>query len=269
MTRKYAVLFAVVIGLLMTSSAFGQYSKIIHIVGSMHDFSSTSATHGPKAATFTQICYFCHAPHQNGLGGAQAPLWNHTLSSVGTYGVYSSPSFDALGTGITDLGGAAAGSAAVSNLCLSCHDGTVGINNLYNNVYDPVAKSVHPIAMNNCGDTGSTYSDSTGACAGPSFIAVGSTSSSNGLRDDHPINFVYDTTLAGKSASLVVPGSAPSNLGGAARHGVTYQGAFLPLFNDTMQCATCHDVHDNTTHSTFLRIGEDGSAICLACHGKS
>ena len=32
----------------------------------------------------------------------------------------------------TDLGGAVAGSAQVSNLCLSCHDGTIAVHSLYN-----------------------------------------------------------------------------------------------------------------------------------------
>ena len=33
-----------------------------------------------------------------------------------------------------------------------------------------------------------------------------------------------------------------------------------------VECASCHDPHSNNT--TFLRISNDGSAVCLACHTK-
>jgi predicted CXXCH cytochrome family protein len=34
-----------------------------------------------------------------------------------------------------------------------------------------------------------------------------------------------------------------------------------------MQCATCHDVHNNTTYKPFLRDNTAGSLLCLDCHG--
>jgi predicted CXXCH cytochrome family protein len=33
-----------------------------------------------------------------------------------------------------------------------------------------------------------------------------------------------------------------------------------------VECASCHDPHVNT--QTFLRVANDGSAVCLACHNK-
>ena len=33
-----------------------------------------------------------------------------------------------------------------------------------------------------------------------------------------------------------------------------------------VECASCHDPH--TTNSTFLRVSNAGSAVCLACHTK-
>ena len=35
---------------------------------------------------------------------------------------------------------------------------------------------------------------------------------------------------------------------------------------DCQSCASCHDPH--TTNTTFLRIENDNSDVCLACHTK-
>ena len=80
------------------------------ISGSAHDFSDASWSGG-------QICVPCHAPHNN-VDVADAPLWNHDISTA-VYDLYSSPTFTA--EGITQPGG-------VSKLCLSCHDGTVAVD---------------------------------------------------------------------------------------------------------------------------------------------
>ena len=79
------------------------------IVGSNHDLST-------KGYGTTQICIFCHTPH-NALNTAGVPLWNHA-SSTATYTVYSSPTMNAT---VGQPG-------ASSKLCLSCHDGTVAVD---------------------------------------------------------------------------------------------------------------------------------------------
>ena len=95
-------------------------------MGTKHDLSST----GPGATTnVARMCVFCHTPHQATTANGQDPLWNHTLSTTASYGGYASTTLDATPT---DLGGASAGSAAVSNLCMSCHDGTVSVASMYN-----------------------------------------------------------------------------------------------------------------------------------------
>lgn len=79
----------------------------------VHDMSAgTSPVHGQNA----NACLYCHAPHS---GIKEGPLWSQTLS-VKTYGtMYSSntaqntPRQPTLGSD--------------SNLCLSCHDGTVAL----------------------------------------------------------------------------------------------------------------------------------------------
>ncbi|MFY9741042.1 MAG: cytochrome c3 family protein, partial [Candidatus Sulfotelmatobacter sp.] len=64
-------------------------------------------------------CQFCHAPH-SGLNNSNLPnlpLWSQKLSTVSNYTLYSSP------TEVNPETEPTLGSA--SNLCLSCHDGTV------------------------------------------------------------------------------------------------------------------------------------------------
>jgi predicted CXXCH cytochrome family protein len=255
-----------VIVLMLSMSAFAQYSHIVDIIGTDHNLSST----GPgtiKAVSNTQICYYCHVPHQmlatndpavTQQPNAQTPLWNHYLSSKASYGVYSSPSFDALGTDIQDLGGAVAGSAPISNLCLSCHDGTVGVNTLYKGQYTGTAPNNH---------------DSPDFGAGlnvPVYMMDDTTipTTSLGLREDHPINFTYDATLAAKSASLVIPITNPTGLGGTGMGVLSSGGHWLPLYANKLQCASCHDVHSNRNGRPFLRASTAQSELCLACHGK-
>jgi predicted CXXCH cytochrome family protein len=80
------------------------------IVGSAHDFSAQAWAGG-------QTCIGCHAPH-NTAALADAPLWNHALSTA-TYTLYTSSTLNA---------STAAGPGSTSKLCLSCHDGTVAVN---------------------------------------------------------------------------------------------------------------------------------------------
>lgn len=97
-------LMGVVLGLL-----FAPLASAGTIVGSAHDFSGDAWSGG-------QICVACHAPHNTAVL-ADAPLWNHALSTA-TYTVYASSTFNA----------AAGQPGSTSKLCLSCHDGTVAVN---------------------------------------------------------------------------------------------------------------------------------------------
>ncbi|HXJ18535.1 MAG TPA: cytochrome c3 family protein [Candidatus Polarisedimenticolia bacterium] len=271
MKRTVILLLAFVALLFASTSAQAQYSRIADIVGTDHNLSAT----GPgsiKAETQTQICFYCHVPHQvqdttdpavTSGPANQPPLWNHYLSAKASYGVYSSPSFDAMGTDISDLGGAVAGSAAVSNLCLSCHDGTVGVNTLYKGEY-----------VSATGERQSpSFYDDTGAVSGPNvpvYMMADTQIGAGvyGLSSTHPLNFTYDAALAAKSISLQVPAVDTSGIGGARLGLTTSTGKFLPLFAGKMQCPSCHNVHSNANGRPFLRASTNGSELCLGCHGK-
>ena len=206
-------------------------ARAASVLLSKHDLRSLTSGTTP----LTEVCVTCHTPHQVTAANGQDPLWNHTLSATATYGVYSSPTMNAVPI---ELGGASAGSAAVSNLCLSCHDGTVSVFAMYR---DPVAGAP-------------TFS--AGAVIDATGKLVGGASLGTSLTDDHPINFTYDAALAtADGGGLVTPVDATQVVAG------------VPLYNGTVQCASCHNVHD-PANAPFLRLSNVGSALCLSCHKK-
>ena len=141
------LLFAVALGVQMKTSAQSQVSSPLN----KHNLSVSGP--GPvRATTTTEICVFCHAPHNS---NPAAPLWNHADSGV-TYATYTSSTMAA-------APGAPTGSA---KLCLSCHDGTVAIGaTLTRGVIDMTGVNV------------------AGHLTGPGALGAN-------LSDDHPISFV-------------------------------------------------------------------------------
>jgi predicted CXXCH cytochrome family protein len=131
------------------------------VVGSVHDFSTGST--GVNATTEDQVCKFCHAPHNNITGLSSAPLWNHSVSTVSTYGTYASDTFN----GVTTIADVAAATDNNSWLCMSCHDGTVAIGALAGG---------QSVAMN------ATDLDGDGTIAGTRDMGTD-------LTNDHPVNF--------------------------------------------------------------------------------
>ncbi|MCF6169191.1 cytochrome c3 family protein [Lutibacter sp.] len=82
------------------------------IITTKHNL-SISGTGTIKATSESEICIFCHTPHNS---SPRAPLWNKNISGT-TYTLYNSSTLDA-------VPGQPDGS---SILCLSCHDGTIAL----------------------------------------------------------------------------------------------------------------------------------------------
>jgi len=202
------------------------------VVASKHDLRATGGG-TPTGNGLTEVCVVCHTPHQASGANQQDPLWNHTGTATTAFGVYASNTMNATPT---NIGGAAMGSQSVSMLCMSCHDGTVSVISMYNppNTGTPTVTAV------------ATRIDSSG------FI-ISTANMGTSLVDDHPVNFTYDTALSTADGGLVDPaGSA------------TIQSW---LDGGTVQCSSCHDVHD-PTNVPFLRTSNAASALCLTCHVK-
>ena len=125
----------------------------------------------------------------------------------------------------------------VSKLCLSCHDGTIAI-------------------------------DSYGTRTGTTNL-TGSEVLGTDLRDDHPIGFTYDATLAtNPNYTLKNPTTTNITIGSG---GTTKTGTITAtiLFGGKVECATCHDVHNTyTATGKLLKVSNAASGFCLSCHIK-
>lgn len=135
------------------------------IVTTLHNLSAS----GPgtvKATSESEICIFCHTPHNS---RPVAPLWNRNDPGV-SYTLYASSTLQAL-PGQPD---------GNSILCLSCHDGTVALGSV-------ISRS-------------SVISMATGT-----YMPSGVNNLNTDLRNDHPISFLYTASLATSDGQLKDP----------------------------------------------------------------
>jgi hypothetical protein len=239
-------------------------AKIADIANTKHNLSIT----GPgtvKSTTESQICVFCHTPHQ-AENIPNAPLWNRKLSSA-TYDATNTYRSSSIEASLTEL---AKGPGGLSRLCLSCHDGTMAIGNV--NVANGKASQSLPLTGTGAGGT-----MAPGAGIGTGFTRNLGVDMTN----DHPISFTYDGTIAAADGELRAPDGA---VVGTRVRGTSKPT--LPLENGQMQCTTCHDPHLRETDplkgaGKFLRanrfqelapaggaFSETNDIVCLACHDK-
>ena len=162
-----------------------------------HNLSATPIT-GVK--NYGEVCVYCHTPHG---GSTQAPLWNRQLPAAGSFTMYTSPTLDMV------IGSAP---GPVSLACLSCHDGSIGLDAITN----------FP----------NTASDTT-----PSGVRIDGSGRTNGwaklgtdLRDDHPVGVTYDITAD----------VAFNTLASAKAAGLRFYGAAA----NQVECASCHNPHE-------------------------
>jgi len=77
----------------------------------------------PHRNDYEEVCVYCHTPHGSNPG-ISAPLWNRTATTA-TYTTY-----DQLGTSTLTQTVTVPGVNSLT--CLSCHDGTLGIDSIIN-----------------------------------------------------------------------------------------------------------------------------------------
>jgi predicted CXXCH cytochrome family protein len=190
---------------------------------------STGAAGSAGANANQEICVYCHTPHNAQQTTALlAPLWSHS-NSVASYTTYT----NTFGT----LNGTIGQPGSVSKACLSCHDGTVAVGNIAVGYYQ-----------------GNKAAGAYGANA----VMTGNAVFGVDLSNDHPIGIVYvgaagDAGLYGDTTQVLI-GALPLYPNGAG--GVT------------VECGSCHNVHNNDIAAPFLRMSNTGSALCLTCHNK-
>ena len=269
--------FGVIITLLMSIATLAAVKDSKHNLSSTGTFNATDGT--------AEVCVFCHTPH----GASETndvPLWNKALPDGAGFQSYSSSTIDG---GIAAVG-------SVSIACLSCHDGSQAMDVMIN---APGSGGYNATGARLAGTwTGTTVNGTSGVMlnTGDRISAVGK---DNDLTNDHPISIQYggggitststDTRDAdfNSTATSVINGTSvwwvdvdTATVGGSPVTGtallrektdmILYTRIESSLANEPepfVECASCHDPHQSNT-STFLRIDNSGSAVCMACHVK-
>ena len=130
--------------------------------------------------------------------------------------------------------------------CLSCHDGSIAIDMLSNG--NPGGAQM--MAIGDVYYPASPYGEG-GANIGGNYAGNANV---NDLADDHPVSMLYDATLYAADPGLHDPATLTDD---------------LPLFDNRLECATCHDVHNSAPAiPAFLRVTPVAGALCLSCHNK-
>ncbi len=229
-----------------------------------------------------RLCIFCHAPHHsykllgdtNGTGPESAtadfkylPLWNHK-QTVASFTQYNpgpdAPDADLSMKGPQSVSGSLSTFVrvtSVSLLCLSCHDGSVAINEFGNTWQDPRSRS-----------GGGDYIDSEYAIG---YAGPGGTIGY--LQNHHPISFSYDAVSSFDLEILPMDVATyehtPDAIYGAANQ--INVAVDQPIQNylygadHKMECATCHAVHNTgNTGEKLLYVSDQNSNLCFTCHWK-
>jgi len=200
-----------------------------NVTSTKHNLSTTPIA---GVANYGEVCVYCHTPHG---GSTSAPLWNKTLPSGASFTMYTSANSASM-----DMVVDASGPGPVSLACLSCHDGSLGLDAVIN--------------KNN--STAATPLDGKIDGSGRTnlFAKLGTD-----LRDDHPIAVTYAVGAgAGQDPAFYALATAKSG-------GVRFFGAAA----DRVECASCHNPHEaDAAKAPFLRKANANSDLCKTCHIK-
>jgi predicted CXXCH cytochrome family protein len=195
------------------------------VFGSPHNLSA-SGSFGVRFSEEQRVCIFCHTPHNS---TTSQPLWGRELTPGSDYKKpYESTTLKALPKPDKPTG--------ASRLCLSCHDGTIALNQFVGSAISASQKMP---------------STSSNPLKSPTLF--NSPNLKTDLNDDHPISFMYDDALVTRQGQLLNPGLLPQEIR-------LESGLFL-------QCTACHDPHNNK-NGNFLVLDNSaaGSPLCVACH---
>ena len=201
--------------LLLAAHSFAQNAPTVDVLG-MHNLSLPSG-----ASVYSQGslgCTFCHAPH-SGLGGV-TPLWNQKLSPK-SYVPYSSTTDPNQGNTQPTLG-------VTSSLCLSCHDGTVGVGQSAAYGQLPTVGS-----MNSMDSFGTT------------------------LTGTHPFSLVLPMKDASNLVSTLVSGKTADPTGAVK---------LIKGNVECTSCHDPHVQNIDKIAQNFLVRDSSNAQMCLACH---
>ena len=181
-----------------------------------HDLSPGSKS--PITGARPGSCSYCHAPH-SGPGDGKS-LWNQTQTNA-TYQLYTSTTYHQKGQQPI-LG-------SDSNLCLSCHDGTVAVGN------DDCFRSDHHDRVHEQPDVFGTN-----------------------LQSSHPFSLQLPIKDAIDIIATLVSQGKTGDPTGKVR-----------LIDGNIECTSCHNPHVQAIDKVslnFLVRDSSNAQMCLACH---
>jgi predicted CXXCH cytochrome family protein len=261
--------FKVVGGLALLAASSMAMASVIntkHNLGASHptgvDGNHTNAT--------TEICIFCHTPHgadQNTF----APLWNRATGTA-TYQRFSD-----LGRLTFDAAEAPIGS--VSAACLSCHDGTQGMDSVINSPHSDTTGNVSSEKDGLAAITGGTGGFSQSNIMSDGFSPAdghwdgGATRGDmvylgTDLRNDHPISMQYGG--GGLSSASPTGATTDPDFAQNATNSKTPLAVGAPggLWDSTTNAPKAVPAKSNAL-STNTTGGVDGSGTGLIMHDNS
>jgi len=198
--------------------------------------SSTDPDMVGRIRNFGEVCVYCHASHggPNWQAAPRAPLFNRNRPNAS----YRMPQHSNQAM-IQDPA-----PSDKSRLCLSCHGGTIGLDDITNL---PNSYAGPPPANSTIDDCEGCHSGGNPA-GGIDWEGVWFRPD---MRKQHPFSVLYDPSRR--------PGEFKAATGSAVNG--------LPLYQGKVECGTCHEPHSQQFRF-FLRGSNAGNALCLRCHNS-
>lgn len=262
---------------------------------------------------YGEVCIYCHTPH-GASSTLNGPLWNRAQKGNTQYWRYDTPTMSGqvAETQYGDfpwpaLEGRTRRMNEHSMMCLSCHDGTLGMDAVlnmpgsgnYSNVGEFVDGANNVPAVNafldnwtnpngltsthdamvscwGCHDAGSPLNSSM--FANKEFYIAPYVGGSLELRDDHPVAITMpDTSVYDfNTPDGMTTGAIFYDKDGDSR--MDKEEIRLYDYGDgkpTVECSSCHDPHGVPSGGagsefipSFLRVSNTQSTLCLTCHMK-
>ncbi len=220
------------------------------ILGSKHDFTGLNeragvfAMPGVAFSDYGNPCIYCHIPPERAETDERQegaiPDWNRYFPASENYQLYDSTYMDSK----------TRTPSPISLLCLSCHDGTMGVDMVVfpPSDFDSAEDQALHMRINGADDIVSCGKCHNGRVAHDIAIKHIGTD----LRNDHPISMRYAGLLR-SDPDFRLP-DTPQGFNNGVR-----------LYDGRVECASCHNVHDP---SKDLLLREDSDLLCQTCHTK-
>jgi hypothetical protein len=238
------------------------------ILGGSHDFTTLNgsagyttflwggATAGTPGSTYVNPCQVCHIPHKvPDAGTTGVGLWNHHASVNSSYVTYdqgNSQTFKALGL-TAKLGSSVA--------CLSCHDGSMAVNQAYGKNYPNANGVTGSATVTVAAYYAPTFAIETASATAGDFVSAsgaGPYLGRNDLTHMHPIGVSYSAALAVDKSLQPLPAAG------------TVFAQMLKGPTQTVECASCHDIHGvigiSGTQSHSVIVDLNNGRLCSTCH---